>query len=444
MPMIFLAALAYLAGGAALDSNWPQFRGPTADGRAPDQTVCPIQWGTGQNVAWKVPIPGFAWSSPVVASGKIFLTTAVTAKQKKPGQNWGESAGSGFSDMLVRRKPPEETYRFEVHCLDLATGKTLWRQLAIERKPTIPTHPSNSYATETPATDGERVYAYFAMIGLFAYDLEGRLLWKKDFGAYPMGFGLGTGSSPALHDGRLYIQCDNDSKPFLVALDAKTGEEIWRVERPSKTSWSTPFVWRNSLRAELVCAGSNRITSYDPATGKVLWDLGGVMGPFSASPAADSTQIYVGNNAPMSNGPLYAIRAGAAGDITLKKGETSNQFVAWFRTRSGPGLASPLLEQGRLYIPGQGILECLDAKTGERIFKERLPGARQFVSSPWLAAGKCFFLDEDGKTFVVEPGPKLNVVSQSQLPGEIFWSTPALAEGSLLIRGTDHLYCIRR
>jgi outer membrane protein assembly factor BamB len=185
-------------------------------------------------------------------------------------------------------------YRWEVHCLDLATGKTLWKQLALEAKPRIPTHSTNTYASETPVTDGERLYVYFGMTGLFCYDLAGNPLWKKDLGSYPMLMGWGTGSSPVLDEDRLFLQCDNEEKSFLVAFDKRTGEELWRMPREERSSWATPYVWRNKKRTELVTIGSQKARSYDPATGKLLWELA-MAGRNSASPVADDEMLYLGS-----------------------------------------------------------------------------------------------------------------------------------------------------
>src|SRR5207245_9226982 len=188
--------------------------------------------------------------------------TAVSEKQKRPG------GGGGGGE-----PPPDALFRWEVHCLDRATGKPIWHQVAAEHKPTTGNHLSNTYASETRFTDGERVYAYFGMVGLFCYDLTGQLLWSKDLGSYRMFGNWGTGSSPTLDGERLFVQCDNEVQSFLVALDTKTGQELWRVSRPERSTWSTPVVWRNTMRTEVVLMGTRRIRSYEPATGKVLWEL---------------------------------------------------------------------------------------------------------------------------------------------------------------------------
>ena len=438
------AAVALCLTGAGLcgglrAGDWPQFRGPGALGVVAEKQL-PAEWGPDRNVRWKVEIPGAGLSSPVAWGGRVFVTTAVAAKPAKLKPFSESYGGANFG------KPPEGDYRREVYCLDRATGRVLWKRTAAEGKPAIPCHPSNSYASETPVTDGERLYVYFGMTGLFCYDQAGRLLWKKDLGAYKMQMGWGTGSSPALDGERLFVQCDNEEKSFLVALDRKTGQELWRVGRDEKSSWGTPFVWRNKVRTELVAVGGKKVRSYDPATGRLLWELGGMSGMCTTTPVADNDRLYTGSvGMPGSHSPLVAVRAGASGDVTLKEGETSNAGVAWLRGRAGPWLASPLLYRGYLYVleARLGALSCYDARTGAPAYqKERLPQAKGFTASPWAHDGKVFCLDQEGRTFVVKAGPKFAVLATNKLD-EMFAASPAAAGGDLLLRGVTHLYCIQ-
>jgi outer membrane protein assembly factor BamB len=442
--------------------DWPQFRGPNGTALSEEDKL-PAEWGKDKNVKWKAEVPGFAWSSPVTWGDKIFVTTAVTDKQAKPkGGGFGGRGGGGGPGGFGGRggKPPDVTYRWEVYCLERDTGKVVWKSLAVEKKPTIPTHSTNSYATETPVTDGERVYAYFGMHGVYCFDLQGKQLWSKDLGSYPMMAGWGTGSSPVLDGDRLFIQCDNERSSFLVALDKKTGKELWKVARDERSTYSTPFVWRTKARTELVACGGKKVIAYDPATGKVLWELGGLGsaggggggrggfggmgGSSNATPVASAELLYVGGGGRMASGTLFAIKAGATGDLTLKDGATSNAGVAWSRPRSAPGTASPLLYKGFLYIVEQrGQLSCYDAKTGKPAYtKERLAGARGFTSSPWAYGDKVFCLDESGQTFVVKAGDKFELLGTNKL-NEMFWSSPAISGGALFLRGTDYLYCIK-
>jgi outer membrane protein assembly factor BamB len=467
---------------AAQAGNWPGFRGPGGSAVS-DETQTPSEWGTGTNVAWKVAVPGYGWSCPVVWGDKVFVTTAVSDKQKKPSPGFGGGPGGGFRPPggggfgprggFGKQDPPNDVYKFQVICLNAADGKILWRETARESKPTIPTQPSNTYASETPATDGERVYAYFGMHGLYAYDFAGKQVWKLDLGSYPTALGFGTGSSPALADGKVIVQCDNEKESFLVGVDAKTGKEAWRTKRTERTTYSTPLVWKNKERTEIICLGSQKVRSYDPGTGKQFWELGGLAGQPKASPVATEELLFVGTGGGpggMTGGggfgppgsrkggpgaapkggfgmggsrPLLAVKPGAAGDITLKEGAKTNEFVVWKDDKAGPQTPSPLVYQGYLYVLDErgGSLTCYDAKTGKQQYKERL-GGRGFTSSPWASDGKVFCLDDSGTTHVVRAGPTFKELGKNVLEG-MSWSTPAVGNGSVFLRTVDTLYCLR-
>lgn len=426
--------------------EWPQFRGPGGTGLATEKQL-PSAWGD-QNVQWKVRIPGTGWSSPIIWGDQVFVTTAVTENQAKPRPDGGAGGGGGKTGGGAGRGTPSPSagFRWEVHCLDRATGKEIWKQLASEGKPRIPTHASNTYASETPVTDGERVYVYFGMTGLFCYDIKGNLVWKKDLGAYPMQTGWGTGSSPVLDGNRLFLQCDNEQNSFLVALDKRTGTELWRVPRHEKSSWSTPYLWKTQQRTELVTSATQRVRSYDPATGKVFWELDIGGGRCIAAPVAADELLYVGSEAFGGGGSFFAVRAGASGDISLKGGATANAGVAWLQPKSGLGMASPLVYRGHVYILERrgGLVSCYDAKTGKPAYaKERLPSAKGFWASPWGYDGKIFCLDDDGQTFVLQSGPEFKLVGKNVLPDR-FWATPAAAGEALYLRGVDYVYCIKQ
>jgi outer membrane protein assembly factor BamB len=468
---VALVGLLGLAAGARA-SDWPQFRGPSASGLS-DESKLPAEWGADKNIGWKVKVPGVAWSSPIVWGDKVFITTAITDKQTKPKPGDYGFGGGGFGKFKGKfdpskfkgkfgkfgkggfgkggfgkfggGRPPDVVYRWEVHCLDRASGKVLWKKTAAEGKPTIPIHSTNTYASETPITDGERVYAYFGPKGVYCYDLTGKELWKKELGSYRMMFGFGTGSSPALEGERLFIQCDNEEKSFLVALDRKTGDELWRVRRANKSSWGTPFVWKTKKRTEIVCAGGSKVTAYEPSKGKVLWEVSDVEGQFSATPVASEDMLYFGTGGVFGSRPLVAIKAGASGKHELPEDGESNAAVAWVITGAGPSMASPLLYQGHLYVLSQqgGQVYCYDAKTGKRAYRQRLPRSGGFTSSPWAYDGKVFCLDENGTTYVLQPGPKYKLLGTNKLD-EMFWSSPAVAGGALFLRGVDHLYCVRQ
>jgi outer membrane protein assembly factor BamB len=420
----------------AWSADWPQFRGPNASAASTDGNL-PVEWSPEKNVAWKTRVPGYGWSSPIAWGDRMFVTTAAADKQPRPtgSADWRDGSAARL----------DTVYRWEIYCLRAADGTVLWKRTAAERKPTQPVNSSNTYASETPVTDGKRVYAYFGMAGLFCYDLAGTLLWKKDLGCYRTEYGHGTGASPALDGDRLFLQCDNDEKSFLIALDAPTGEQRWRVERDERTGWSTPLVWKNRVRTEVVCLGRRRVQSYDPATGKLLWQLTGMNGQAMASPVGGDDLLFAGTGGQLGGGrPLFAIKVGASGDITPRPGASSSDAVAWCLPNAGPLTATPLLYEGCLYVPEQhlGVVSCYDARTGRQHYHERLPQARGFLASPWACGGRVFCLDEDGQTYVLRPGPEFKLLGRNTI-GERCWASPALAGDSLFLRTIDYVYCLK-
>jgi outer membrane protein assembly factor BamB len=436
LSLLIALALAAWPPAAGAD-NWPQFRGPDGNSLSAAKKL-PTQWAEGKNVAWKVKVPGIAWSQPITWGDKVFVTTAVTDKPVRPGAKYS----TGFD---APAKPPDVPYRWQVLCLDLATGKPVWEKTVREGKPNKPIHPNNSYASETPATDGERLIAYFGMTGLYCLDLSGKVLWSKDLGAYPTQFNWGSASSPVLYGDRVYVQCDNEKASFLVALDKRTGDELWRVDRKERSNWSTPYVWKNKKRTELITAGGTRMRSYDPASGELLWEMAG-SGRTATTPVGDEDLLYVDSYDWLAGqtGVLAAVRAGASGDVSLKAGQTTSDAVAWSIKLKYFREASPLLYQGCLYVLEQhnAVLHCYDAKTGKEHFRERMPGTAGFVACPWAGGGKVYCMDNAGLTAVLEPGPRFQVVETNALDGGMFWASPAVADGRLLLRSVDHLYCI--
>jgi len=438
---VSLGCLVLCLATTAVSADWPQFRGPAGTGRL-DKLEHPATWGKDNNIAWAVELPGGGWSSPVVAGDRVFVTAAVAPGADKPkgflaGVMTPQSMGGGG-------KAPDKEFAFQVLCLDRATGKTLWSNTTLSRKPPFPTHPSNSFATESPAADGDRVYAWFGSVGTaVAFDREGKEVWKKLYDPQPTGNGFGTGSSLALADGRLFIQCDNEAKSYVAALEAATGKELWKADRTGKTSWSTPVVWRNSKRVEVVTCGAGEVASYDPATGKVLWKFGKVPTAFTSSPAIDGDVIVFGTSSPGVAGVLYAVKAGGDGDLTLPADATASAFVAWSKKGVAPGMASPVAGGGFYYLTRSGgVLACHETATGKEVYRERLPGAATIAASMWLAGDRLFVLDEAGKTFVVAAGPKFELVGTNEIK-DTFWSTPAAAGKTLLLRGVEKLYCVR-
>jgi len=434
--LLFVLASSPLVYGDNL-ANWPQFRGPLSDGVSHADRL-PSTWDTSRNVLWRVDTAGRGWSSPVVWGDRIFLTTVVRSEQSEEPKKGLYFGGN-------RPKPPADVHQWRVLCLDLKTGETLWDYLAHEAPPATAIHLKNSFASETPVVDGERLYAYFGNVGLFCLNHEGKLLWKKEVQPRKMKLGWGTAASPALHDGALYLVNDNEQSSTLMALDAATGKEKWTVPRDEKSNWSTPFVWVNDQRTEIITTG-NLVRSYDPS-GELLWQLGNNSSIIIPTPFATNGLLYVASGYVLSlSKPVYAIRPGASGDITLDTGESASATIQWSQASAGPYNTSPLVYQGHLYVLlDQGFFVCYDAATGEMIYKrQRLPKGRAFTASPWAHDGKIFCLNEYGTTFVIRAGPEFELLHTNSLDEDAMcMATPAIAGNRLLIRTEAALYCLQ-
>lgn len=416
-------------------AQWPQFRGPQSNQLCQDMPL-PQVWSRDRNIQWQVPIPGRAWSSPVVWGDRIFVTTAVDETLESSGSS------SRASESGSRIKPTND-HRWEVHCLDLNSGKTLWAKVATQGKPTMTMHKDNSYASETPVTDGERVYVFFGNKGLYCYDFQGKLLWSKDLGVYEMQSEWGTGSSPLIHEGLVYLQIDNQEQSFLVALEGKTGEERWRIPRQEKSNWCTPIVWRNQKRTELVAAGLT-VRSYDPLTGDLFWELNVGGGRCVASPTAAGDLLYFGTEKRSGKGgSLFAVKAGASGDITPEPAASTSAGVLWSQPDAGIAFASPLVYLDHVYVleRNRGGIKCFHAQTGELLYSEKLPDVRFFWASPWACNGKIFCLDDHGTTHVVQAGSEFRILGKNML-NEDNYASCAFTENSVILRGVESLYCI--
>jgi len=423
---------------ATEDSNWPQFRGPNASGVSIN-TNLPDKWSATENVAWKTDLPGRSWSSPIVWGHRVFLTTVVNMGESEPPKKGLYLGGE-------RPESPKSEHHWKVVCLDLAMGTLQWEKTVYRGAPQTSIHLKNSYGAETPVTDGERVYALFGNLGVFTFTLEGKEVWSKYLEPHKTRYGWGTAASPVLHSGRLFIVNDNEDQAGLFALDAKTGKELWRMDRDEKSNWATPLVWENGQRAELITPGSRAVRSYD-LDGRLLWSFRGMSNiaiptPFAGGGLLFISSGYVGDKLR----PLYAIRPGATGDITLKPGETSNDFIAWSNPVAGPYNPSPLFYEGRLYVLyDRGWMSCFDAKTGQVLYdRQPLPDGLAFTSSPWAAGGQIFCLNEDGVCFVLRAGENFELLHTNRLADDdMCMATPALAGDRLLIRTATRLYCIR-
>ena len=435
---ICLASPSPSHASAAGDANWPQFRGSDAAGVSANANL-PDTWSATENVAWKTDLPGRSWSSPIVLGDRVFLTAVVNVGESEPPKKGLYLGGD-------RPLPPKSDHLWKVLCLDLITGKVQWEKTVHQGVPQTPIHLKSSYGAETPVTDGQRIYALFGNLGVFAFTLEGGEVWSKRIEPRKTAFGWGTAASPVLHDGRLFIVNDNQEQSELFALDANTGKELWRVDRDEKSNWATPFVWEPGQRTELITSGSRAVRSYD-LDGKLLWSFRGMSNIVIPTPLAGGGLLFVSSGYVGDKlRPLYAIRPGAGGDITLKPGETTNEFIAWSNPVAGPYNPSPLFYDGRLYVLyDRGLVSCLDAKTGKVLYdRERLLEGLAFTSSPWAAAGRVFCLNEDGVCYVLRAGDKYELLHTNKLAeDDMCMATPALVGDRLVIRTAARLYCIR-
>lgn len=437
MRIIILSIILFLPISG--QNHWPSFRGAESRGVSENPDL-PDKWSATKNVSWKTNIPGRGWSSPIVWGKKVFLTTVVNKGES-------ESPKKGLYFGGNRLKIPESIHLWKVICLDLKSGEILWNKDVHKGQPKSSIHLKNSYASETPVTDGELLYCYFGSLGLYAMDFEGQVVWTHKVPAYPTRYGWGTASSPILHKDRVYLVNDNDEKSYLIALDKKTGKEVWKTSRDEKSNWSNPYIWKNKLRTEIIVPGSGRTRSYD-LDGNELWSFKGMSSITIATPYAHDELLYLSSGyVGDSKRPLYAIKPGAKGDISVTSKDTSNDFIAWSNWKAAPYNPSTLLYQDQVYVLlDRGYLSAFESKTGAVIYgKKRLPGSTGFSASPWAYHGKIFCFNEDGGTNVCQAGKSFELLHTNQLAeDDMGMATPAIAGKNLLIRTSARIYCIRK
>ncbi|HYE14612.1 MAG TPA: PQQ-binding-like beta-propeller repeat protein [Pyrinomonadaceae bacterium] len=423
--------------------SWPSFRGPQASGVADGQSL-PDRWDgrTGENILWRTPIPGLAHSSPVVWGSRIFVTSAVSSEPNatfRPGL-YGD--GDASQD--------RSRHRWALYALDKRTGKVLWERTAFEGAPVDKRHIKSTYANSTPATDGRTVVAWFGSQGVYAYDVDGRFLWKVDLGRLDLGaydiptYEWGPASSPVIWNNLVILQCDTQHDSFILALDAGTGRTVWKTDREELPSWGTPTVALTPSGPELVANASNYIRGYDPRTGKELWRLGRSSKITAPTPIfSDGLFVVASGRAPER--PIFVVRAGARGDLTLPEGKSQSEAVAWSRTGRGPYMPTPLVYNGILYVlANNGLLDAYDLRTGEEIYRQRLPLVGSgFSASPVAADGKLYLSNEDGEMLVVKAGRSFAHVATNSM-GELLMATPALSDGVMYVRSSKSLFAVGR
>lgn len=428
---------------APAKGSWPSFRGPNASGVADGQQL-PGSWNvkTGENVLWRMPIPGLAHSSPVVWGDQVFVTTAISSR---PGATFKPGL-YGDGDASDDTSP----HKWMLYAIDAGTGKISWERVAFDGPPRNKRHIKSTYASASPATDGRLVVAWFGSQGVFAYDMHGTPLWQVDLGRVDMGaydipsYEWGPASSPIIWNDLVILQVDTQADSFLIALDAATGKTMWKTERDELPSWGTPTVIRTAKGDELVTNASNYIRGYDPRTGEELWKLGGSSKITAPTPLhADGLIIVTSGRAPER--PIFAVRAGSRGDLTLQKDEPSSASVAWRKTGRGSYMPTPLAYDGILYVlANNGVLDAYDVKTGEEIYRQRLePVGSGFSASPVAADGRIYLSSEDGDIIVVAAGREFGKIAVNPM-GELLMATPALSNGVLYVRSASSLFAIGR
>ena len=422
-------------------TDWPQFRGIDASGIAEGFSL-PSKWNPadGTNILWKTPIPGLGLSSPIVWGDTAFLSTAISGKPDsilKIGL---------YGDITPVKDDTEHEWR--VYALDKKTGAIKWQRTAIKEVPKVKRHMKNSHANSTLATDGQRVIAFFGSEGLYAYDMHGTPLWKKDLGVLDAGYYMvpeaqwETGSSPVLYDGMVIVQADVEKGSFLAMFDAEDGREVWRTPRNDVPTWSTPTIHRVNGQTQILVNGMRHVGAYDFKTGREIWKLSGGGDIPVPTPVVSDGLIYI-TNAHGSESPVYAIRETAVGDISLKADGTSNEHVAWSAPRTGGYMCTPLVYRGLVYIVRfNGVLVVFDAKTGEKKYETRLAGATSaFTASPVANDGKVYIASEDGQIFVINAGPKYDLVAMNEMSAPVL-ASPAISDGRLLLRTQAELMAV--
>ena len=428
--MVAVLAFGSLAGAQTrvdtAETFWPQWRGPYATGvsRTADP---PIDWSETKNIRWKVEIPGRGSGTPIIWGDKVFVVSAVPVGIDAAAAH---AARGGVQ--------PRVPHKFVVMALDRKSGKVAWERTAREHTPHEGSHPQwGTYASSSAMTDGQHVYAFFDSFGLYAYDMDGKLLWEKDLGDKKMRMEFGEGQTPVLHGNRIVVQWDHQGQSFIAALDKLTGAELWRTDRQEIDSWGTPLVVEQDGRAQVIATAMNKVRGYDLESGKLLWEGPGLtMNPIPSAVYEDGLVIATSG---FRGNALRAIRlADAKGDIT------GTSAIAWTLDHDTPYVPSPLLYDGVLYLlkSNSGILSAYDAKTGKPYYQlQRLDGVPNVFASPVGAKGRIYFAGQDGATLVIKQGPAYEVLAKNALD-DGFDASPALVDNELYLRGFKYLYSI--
>ncbi len=460
LPALAFALATTLPALAAPSDHWPTWRGPSGAGIATGATP-PVRWSDTQNVRWKTAVPGLGFSTPIVWQDRIYLLTAIETSEESPAarsaqaapatpppSRGGEGKGSGPGGRDGKRggRPggsfgggpnPTKYHEFVVLALDRATGKIVWQRTARREVPHEGKHATNSYASGSPVTDGERLYVPFGSRGFYCYDLQGNKVWEKDLGDMRTRGTFGEGASPALAGDRLIIAWDHEENSFIVALDKKTGAELWRKTREERSSWSTPVIVQVEGRTQAIVAAARKTRSYDVATGEIVWEASGLTDNVIPTPVIGHGMVYLMSG--FRGNAIQAVKLTARGDVT------ETPAIVWSARRSAPYVPSPVLSGNRLYMgkSNDAFLSCLDALTGEVYYQDqRLEALRGGVyASPVAANGHLYLVGREGHVLVIKDAPRFEIVATNQM-NERIDASPVILGRELYLRGHQHLFCI--
>jgi outer membrane protein assembly factor BamB len=414
-------------------TDWPKWRGPSDNGVAPGEA--PLKWSDTENIKWKATIPGRGFSSPVIWKDRIFLTTAVPVEG---GEGQTPPSGGGPTARIFGSEGPQPSHRFEVLCLDKNTGKLIWQKTAKVAAPHEGYHRKyGSFASNSPVTDGKVLIAFFGSRGVYAYDLNGKLLWEKDLGLrMKMRNAFGEGTAPVLYGDAVILNNDAEQGSFITVLDKNTGRELWRQSRDEPSAWSAPLVVEHGGKTQVIVSASNKVRSYDLKTGKVIWECAGLGLNVIPAPVYADGVVYVMSG--YRNPNLMAIRLGREGDLT------GTDAIVWTNTRGNSYTPSPVLHNGILYfLTDNGQISAFDAASGKPYYhQQRLPKPYNFKASPVLVNGRLYLASEEGDVIVLKAGPQYEVLAINTLTDQFFVSTPAVSGGEIFLRGHNTLFCV--
>jgi outer membrane protein assembly factor BamB len=432
---VFISTGLFLQAQSAADiqKNWHQWRGPAMNGISPEGDP-PIEWSETKNVKWKIAIPGKGHATPIIWGDKIFILTAVgTDKEvQAPARSSEPQRGRGMPTTRTTK-----IHKFVVLALNRNDGKILWQKTVTEEMPQEGTHEFGSWASHSPVTDGEHIYAYFGSRGLYCLDMKGDIIWERDFGQLSKRMNFGEGSSPALYGDKVVVTWDHEGQSFIIALDKKTGKDVWKVDRDEGTSWATPYVIEVSGKPQVVTSATKFIRSYDLETGALIWECGGMTQNAIPMPVVSEGILYVMSG--FRGNALLAIRlAGAKGNVT------DSDAIIWKHGKDTPYTPSPLIMDNNLYFlrGNNGILSCFDAETGSPHYTaQRLEGMGNVFASLFGAEGRIYVTGQKGTFYVVKQGPKFEVLAKNTLDDN-FNASPIGLGKQLFLRGYKNLYCI--